>query len=112
MIIIFRTEKLRRSCNTLAAAQKKWGPEMGKLLMRRLDELHAADVLADIRLLPQARCHELTADLKGRLSVDLKHPHRLLFEPAHDPIPLKADGGLDWTRVTAVRILDVGDTHG
>lgn len=112
MIIMFRTEKLQKSCNNLAAAQKKWGPEMGKLLMRRLDELHAADVLADIRLLPQARCHELTGDLNGQLSVDLKHPRRLLFEPAHDPIPLKPDGGLDWTKVTAVRILEVRDTHG
>ena len=30
----------------------------------------------------------------------------------NDPIPLKDDGGLDWTQVTKVRILGVEDTHG
>lgn len=69
-------------------------------------------VLSDIRNLPGPRCHELTGDREGQLSVDLDHPYRLLFEPADDPIPIKPDMGLDWTRVTAVRILEVTDTHG
>ena len=35
-----------------------------------------------------------------------------LFEPASNPLPRKKDGGLDWTKVTAVRILEIEDTHG
>lgn len=85
---------------------------MAKRLMRRLDELHAADTLADMRLLRQARCHALTGERKGQISVDLKHPYRLLLEPANEPFPLLPDGGLDWAKVTAVRILEVMDTHG
>ena len=38
--------------------------------------------------------------------------YRLLFEPAHDPLPRKPDGGLDWAGVTAIRILGVEDYHG
>jgi len=38
------------------------------------------------------------------LSVDLDHPHRLIFLPDHDPVPLLPDGGLDWSRVTAIMI--------
>ena len=37
---------------------------------------------------------------------------RLIFMPFHDPIPTKADGGLDWTAVTAVVIVGVEDYHG
>jgi proteic killer suppression protein len=85
---------------------------MGELVMRRLDELRDVEVLADLRSLPQVRCHELTGDRKGELSVDLRGPYRFLFEPANDPVPLKPDGGLDWLRVTVVRILEVTDTHG
>lgn len=41
----------------------------------------------------------------------LDHPYRLIFESADEPIPTKSDGGIDWTKVTAVRILGVEDTH-
>jgi plasmid maintenance system killer protein len=81
------------------------------LIRRRLDELRAAEVLEDLRNLPGPRCHELRGDRAGQISVDLDHPYRLIFEPADDPVPRKPDGGLDWRSVTAVRILEVTDTH-
>ena len=68
--------------------------------------------LEDLRNLPQARCHELTGNREGQLSVDLKYPYRLIFEPADKPVPSKVDGGLDWGKVTTIRILEVEDTHG
>lgn len=43
--------------------------------------------------------------------MDLDHPYRLIFEPAHDPLPQKDDGGLDWFQVTAITIVGVEDTH-
>ena len=64
-----------------------------------------------IRSLPGSRCHELKGNRKGQLSLDLKHPYRLIIEPADDPIPYKTDGGLDWTRVTIVRVIEVIDYH-
>ena len=57
------------------------------------------------------RCHELTGNLKGQLSVDLGHPYRLLFVPADDPIPYRKEGGLDWQQVTEIEITDITDTH-
>jgi proteic killer suppression protein len=79
-------------------------------LGRRLDDLRAASTLAVMQTLP-GRCHELTANLKGVLALDLDGPYRLLFEPAHDPVPIDADGRLDWNLVTAVRILGIEDYH-
>jgi proteic killer suppression protein len=72
----------------------------------------AAVTLDDISRVPPARCHELTANRQGQLSVDLKHPYRLLFIPANDPVPRKVDGGLDWARVTEIEIIEIADTHG
>ena len=43
--------------------------------------------------------------------MDLDHPYRLIFRPANDPIPKKADGGIDWSAVTIIEILGVEDTH-
>jgi hypothetical protein len=74
-------------------------------------ELVAVESLADLALLPGPRCHELEADRNGQLSLDLVHPRRLIIEPADGPPPLKPDGGLDWTRVSAVVVVEIADTH-
>jgi plasmid maintenance system killer protein len=87
------------------------GQAQARKLGARLDDLRAAQSLESLRHLP-GRCHELTANRKGQLSIDLVHPTRLVFEPAEEPLPLKEDGGLDWTGVVAIRILDIVDTHG
>jgi plasmid maintenance system killer protein len=111
MNIIFKTKKFAKECNDYKLLQIRQGPQRAKLIRRRLDELKAANVLDEIRTLPQARCHELTGDRSGQISVDLDHPYRLLFRPGNNPIPLKPDGGLDWTKVTQIEILGVEDTH-
>ena len=84
---------------------------MTEKLMRRLNELQAATTPQDISYLPLSRCHELTGQHRGKLSVDLEHPYRLLFIPANDPIPIKSDGGLDWSKVTEVENTEITNTH-
>ena len=74
-------------------------------------ELKAAVSLDDISHLPPARCHELTGNRKGQLSVDLEHPYRLVFIPANNPMLRTADGGLDWSKVTEIEIIGIVDTH-
>lgn len=79
--------------------------------MRRLVVLRAAPSLVEVPHLPPERRHELTGQMKGTFAVDLKHPFRLLFKPAHDPVPTLADGGIDLSQVTAIIILGVEDYH-
>ena len=50
-------------------------------------------------------------DRQGQLAVDLVHPKRLVFEPDHDPLPTNAAGGLDWSQVTAIVIVEIVDYH-
>lgn len=112
MEIHFDNRKLEKTCRSAKDLTKAYGAVCGKLIERRLQEMEAAKSLAMLMTLPQARCHELTGDRDGQFAVSLEHPRRLVFEPAHDPLPKKADGGLDLTSVTAVRILEVVDYHG
>ena len=53
----------------------------------------------------------MTGDRAGQLSVDLKHPYRLYFFPANDPIPKTKDGGLDWCKITEIEIIEIIDPH-
>ena len=39
------------------------------------------------------------------------NPYRLVFRANHDPLPRKADGGIDTEKVTAITIVDVIDYH-
>jgi hypothetical protein len=57
------------------------------------------------------KCHELSGDRKGQLGMRLTGGKRLIFEPANDPLPTLDDGGLDWERVDAIRVLEIVDYH-
>jgi len=111
MRVFFKSKKLQKVCNNSVVAQKAFGAKRARKLQQRLMELSAAETLNDISHLPPARCHELTGNRRGQLSVDLEHPYRLLFVPANDPIPRHPDGGLCWEEITEIEIIEIADTH-
>ena len=111
MELYYDSRAMQKACTSEREMRKKWGQVTAKTLQRRLTELENAPTLEDMRRLPAANCHELSGDRKGQLAVNLDQPRRLVFRPNHDPIPLKADGGLDWSAVTSVIIQEVVDYH-
>ena len=111
MLIFFRTKKLQRLCSSAKEMLRACGATQARKLQQRLMELHAADHLAQIAHVPPPRCHELSSDRQGQLSVDLDHPYRLIFIPANDPLPLRDDGGLIWELVTEIEIIEIADPH-
>lgn len=110
MIIDFSNNDFEEECNNHRLLVRRQGNIRANRIRRRLDDLRAAEVLADMRNLP-GRCHELRGTRSGQLSLDLDHPYRLIFEPAENPAPRKPDGGLDWDEIASVRIIGVDDTH-
>lgn len=110
MDLVFESDAAAAEYNDSSRLVKLHNVQRAKLIRRRLDDLLAAPSLDVMRSLP-GRCHELKGDREFEISLDLDGPYRLILFPAHDPIPLKADLGLDWKRVTAVLIKEVVDTH-
>lgn len=110
MEIIFSTRKLQKQCSVYREMIKTFGERLGKKLGQRLMEIKAASSLVDLSHLPPTRCHELE-NRKGVFSVDVEYPYRLLFKPAHDPMPMKQDGGIDRQSVTEIEVLSIEDTH-
>ncbi|MBZ5536566.1 MAG: killer suppression protein HigA [Acidobacteriia bacterium] len=80
-------------------------------IRQRLLELAAADKLADVSRMPPARCHQLGGNLDEQFAVDISANERLVFRVDHDPIPRKADGGIDLSEVRAVIVLRIEDYH-
>ena len=111
MDIAFRTRKLERTFNSAAALQKAYGARMARVVMARMAVLRAVANLAMVPATPPDRAHPLRGDREGQFAVDLVHPHRLVFEPNHEPLPPGEDGGMDAEQVTAIVIVEVTDYH-
>ena len=79
--------------------------------MTRLAVLSAAPTLSMVPTVAPNRRHQLYGNRVGQYAVDLVHPHRLVFTPNHDPIPVKADGGIDMEQVTAITVIEIVDYH-
>ena len=92
--------------------QRKFGKKMAERIQQRLSELAAATTLKDMKALPAARCHELLENLSGKYAVTLIEPERLIFEPAHNPVPRLDAGNIDTARITKITVLAIMDYHG
>ena len=110
MEISFANRKLKKECESQSALQRVHGQACARRVMARIADLQAAASLAELGQLP-GRCEELAGDRKGELSLTLPDGKRLVFKPAHNPVPTKPDGGLDWTAVKAVRMLEIENYH-
>ena len=111
MDITFRDERLQKIFNSEKNLVRKYGAENAKQIQLRMAVLAAALCLEEVPHYPPERRHELTGNRKGQFAVDLKHPKRLIFEPNHNPIPCKTDGGFDLKEITAITIFGVEDYH-
>ena len=105
MEISFINKKLAKLLNHQKETLRTYGPDNGGRILRRLQQLADAANLAELAKLPQTRVHELKANRDEQISLDVKHPYRLLMRPNHNDTPRKPDGGLDWERITNVCLL-------
>jgi toxin HigB-1 len=108
MEITFSDRKLQKLCEQPDIAQKKLGASGARKLRSRLADLLAAETVQE---LVAGRPHPLKGDRAGQFAVDLDGGNRLVFESANDPVPYKDDESIDWSKVSQVCIVFIGDYH-
>jgi plasmid maintenance system killer protein len=111
MEVSFQNKKLEKLLTTEKEILKTYGPDNGKRIQRKLIQLAAVANLEELSQLPATRLHPHAGNRKGLLSLDVKHPFRLMIKPDYESPPLKADGGLDWSAVRKVKIVEIIDPH-
>jgi plasmid maintenance system killer protein len=109
MKLNYKNKKLAKTVASLRDIAATYGTR-AKLVILRKSDLEAAPNLETMRSLG-GDCHELVGNLKGKLAVSISGNHRIIFEPANEPLPVKVDGGLDWTKVTEITIIDIGEDY-
>jgi plasmid maintenance system killer protein len=110
MTIEFDSKKLAKQFADEKAIKRAFG-DMAKGIIARLADLEAVDTLADMRMLPGAQCHELSGDYFGYFAVKVSPNYRLIFCPTEQPPPTLADGGIDWSAIAAITIIEIADYH-
>ncbi|MEO5777693.1 MAG: killer suppression protein HigA [Flavobacterium sp.] len=85
--------------------------QLARKVNQRIQELTDADNLAIMSTILAANCHELSGDRKGKFAIAVSVNYRLIFEPNHDPLPTKEDGGLNWEDVRKIQINEIEDYH-
>lgn len=111
MEIVFRTTRLAKTFNSASALQAAYGGRIAPVIMKRLAVLKNARTLLLVPTSRPERRHQLSGGRSEQYAVDLVHPHRLVFTPNHEPLPRRADGGVDTDQVTAITIIEVVDYH-
>lgn len=109
MDIEFSSPDLQILCEQQRVMTKELGNDCSRKLRTRLADLRAAGNVAE---LSSGRPHPLKGDRAGQFALDLSGGKRLVFEPANNPVPKRADDSIAWDLVTKVRIVFLGDYHG
>lgn len=83
MTLLYKTKKLKKECNLLSEAIKKYGSELGKALLKLINLLENADNLKDISMMPQYRLHKLKGNRIDQYSITILKcsKYRLIIYP-------------------------------
>lgn len=63
----------------VTGSSRRLPPEITKRAVRKLEQLNAADNLADLKVPPSNRLHELARDRKGQYSISINDQWRICF---------------------------------
>jgi hypothetical protein len=98
----FLNIELRHICEDESVAIKEFGPEIALQLQRRLVDLDVAKYVAE---LPVGNPGKLGGE---RYKVDVLGNVRIIFSPNPIKIPRDANRQVDWSRVSRIKILEIG----
>ncbi|MCX5608261.1 type II toxin-antitoxin system RelE/ParE family toxin [Streptomyces sp. NBC_00047] len=109
MDVTYGDRKVGKICESERDMRRSYGPDLAKKIGQRLAQLRAAETLEDMRPPALGKCHELSGDKDGCLSLHLTANWRLVFSPRE--YEEDEQGGLKWSSVTAVIIEEIEDYH-
>jgi len=108
MEIKFNSPKLQKLCEDTRHARRELGQSCARRLQTRIADILAAQSVFD---LPSGNPHPLKGDHKGEFALKLSDGKRLVIVPANNPTPLNEDDTIDWSQVTKISIIYIGDYH-
>jgi len=108
--VSFADDTLEAKCTRGTAEYNHLSKDNRIVLNTRIPAILRAPTLEDLRH-ADGRFHELQYNRQGQLSCTFDSGDRLIFVPDHNPVPVDSNGNLDWSKVTAIKIIGMGNYH-
>jgi hypothetical protein len=80
------------------------GEKVARRLKARLADFRAIDYVSEI---PAGRPEEITGSASAVISVELCDGFRIAFGANHNPPSVREGGGMDWSKVSRIKILSI-----
>jgi len=106
--LAFATKSLRQLCESTAKAKKVLGEEVAEMLKRRLADLRAAEYVNDLVV---GKPHAFDDTNGEKFSVNLCDDFCIIFRANHTPPPLTECSKINWSKVSRIHILQIGNKH-
>lgn len=84
MIVHFRDERARALFD--GRVPRNFPPQLVKIARRKLEMLHAARAVMDLKSPPGNELHALTGDRKGQFAIRINRQYRICFEWREDGV--------------------------
>jgi hypothetical protein len=105
--LAFESKSLRSICENVDHALGEFGTTVAEKLKHRLADLSSCTSVHDLVV---GRPRIADSGDGRQMIVDLAEGYEMLFEVNHPKPPVDDTGGVDWSRVTRVKILDIRRT--
>lgn len=104
LILAWESQSVRSICENEDHAQREFGATVAEKLKHRLADLSSGTSVCDLLA---GRPRIADPEHRKQMLVDLADGYEMLFEVNHPKPPVDNSGGIDWSRVTRVKILDI-----
>ena len=84
MQVLFASNALQKAYEESDRAVRRWGAEVARKYVQRIDALYAAEEFDDIKTIQAFRTHELASERKGDWAIKLTRRSRLIVVPSGD----------------------------
>ena len=111
MEVSFANERIGRLLHNESVLIRAYGTRRAQLILTRLEGLRRFATLSLVPTTLPFRRHQLTGDRDEQYAVNVDRQIRLVFAPNHNPVPRRADGGVDIDQVTEIVIIALIDYH-
>lgn len=110
MEIFYKRSKIKKQLSSASNVKKSFGVH-AKKIVSRLDDIEASPNLAILMQIPAANCHRLAGKRSNQWALNVSNNFRMIFELAHDPIPMLEDNSIDVEAVVSITIVEIIDYH-
>lgn len=109
MNVSYKSKKLAKTVDNLKSIKKHYGVR-SKKVNQRIEDLNSSANMEIFKLICPS-CHPLTGNMNEEFAIEISGNHRIIFIINQDPIPVDKKNQIIYSKITDIKILDIGEDY-